>query len=191
MLSTSNVINKKTSLQNKSNNKISISSIIKFQIFKLCRYCDDNHYDNVCFIQIKIIMIEIKKRKIRHNWTWRIKFENIVRFKIDSNKNQRKKKRKKKLIDDCFLSIFVNNFIVNLNFFSTFFIYLIFNIALIFDFNLTFFTNLIFFTQLFENDFLFYNNVTCDIFSKKKFSYLLCIDFDVAFILIFDKCFRR
>ena len=44
---------------------------------------------------------------------------------------------------------------------------------------------------MFENDFLFYNNVTCDVFSKKKFNYSFCIDFDVVFIFIFDKCYRR
>ena len=54
------------------------------------------------------------------------------------------KKRIKKLIDNRFLLIFVNNFIVNLNFFSTFFVHLIFNIVLTFNFNLTFFTNLFF-----------------------------------------------
>ena len=56
------IVDKKTFLQNKNNNKISISSITKFRTFKFCRYCDDDYYDNVCFIQTKIIIIEVKKK---------------------------------------------------------------------------------------------------------------------------------
>ena len=91
------------------------------------------------------------------------------------------------MIDNRFLLIFVSNFIVNLNFFFDFFFaHLIFSIALTFDFNLTFFTNLTFFIQLFENDFLFYNNVTCDVFLKKKNSVIYFALISTSFLFLFS-----
>ena len=56
------IIDKKVSLQNKNNNKISTFAT-KLRTFKFCRHCDDDHYDNVCFTQTKIMMIEIKKKR--------------------------------------------------------------------------------------------------------------------------------
>ena len=53
---------KKVSLLSNVNNKISTTKI-KFKNFRLCRHCDDDHYDHLCFTKIfKIMTIEIKKK---------------------------------------------------------------------------------------------------------------------------------
>ena len=51
--------NKKISLLNKINNKV---FNFKSRIFRFCRHCDKNYYDNVCSIQ-KIMLTKIKNEK--------------------------------------------------------------------------------------------------------------------------------
>ena len=107
--------NKKTSLLNKSNNKI---FNFKSRTFRSCRHCKKNHYDNVCSTQ-KIMLTKMKNEKKRNVQYDRIKrhwSENSANTEVHSNRKcskSKKKLKKKTLTNNRALSIFISNLIVH------------------------------------------------------------------------------